>query len=239
MNEFAPEIRSITSCGPHVRSSNMSTAYVIEANIDELAWNKDNDHLAGLVRIDATDRDDPTPDSISMRIDDVRVTTSHNHYSRFSTTNSPADDDIEMNALPLDQQHTTTVLFSLDLDKRVSVYLDELRQYALSHFEHSLGERQVNKYGFDSTELPLVIAFITVSVEDKGELSTKINFVIVLTNNRTRPDELKRLDRFMSKRFADNWQSLRLVEMDLIDFWIWLSIFSYVHEINVDRWPVM
>lgn len=226
VNEYAPEVRSIVPLLPRiVHTSNMSTAYVIEANIDELVWTRDgSDQTAALVRIDATDRDDNdsgSPDAINMRIEHVRAIT-----ATLATSRSDYNDELvdlganssdEEDQVGQQQPPSDILMFSIDLERRLSVYLDDLKRFALtqSHDESSSSSSPASTssptYGFDQSidiDLPLVVAFLTILVEDKGEMSTKVNLVVILTNNRTRADELSRLDRFMTKRFAENWQSL-------------------------------
>lgn len=226
VNEFAPEIRTITPCSADVHMSTLSLKkleYLVEANLDVLTATGD-DQTAALVRIDAIDQDDEGVDNptrqvksgehLSVRINEVRAMAAPGENQLGGEeTNSGEDEnsDYLMDALKESQDGE---LFTVDLDKQMSVYLDEVRRFAWSQRRRTLqgldAESSMAR-GTHAVHMPIMVAFVTVLVEDRGEMSTKLNFVVILVNNRTTTDELKRLDVFMVKRFADNWSSLRFV----------------------------
>jgi hypothetical protein len=218
VNEFAPEIRSISSCSSHVRTATLSIQkleYLIESNTDVLSRTMDDDDTSvSLVKIDAIDQDDSdysspssSSDNLSMRIEEVRAMTSRSVIGdRSSPTSAEEDSDV---GSPLIEElgDDASLLFTVDLDKRLAVYLDEVKKFALARAVSN--QKPGNELVKSEVDIPILIAFVTVVVEDRGEMSTRLNFVVVLVNNRTSADELRRLDAYMVRRFADNWSSLR------------------------------
>lgn len=217
VNEFAPEIRSISPCSPYVHTSTLSSQnseYLIEVNLDSLAADQSSGSLE-LVRIDAIDQDDSNS---NLNSNQYRLSAQiEARVAKLTSFQSQEDDNIDM---MISDTVDPKLLFSIDLDKKLIVYLDEMRKFAA---DTTFSSPQIAKLSTESLEsasprnmeeisihfVP-VIAFITVVVEDRGEMSTRGNLVVVLFNNHTQVNEFKRLDALMSKRYGDIWPTLRL-----------------------------
>ena len=186
VNEFAPEISSIQPMSDYINITTLSTQqleYLIQANTDFIALGD-----SALVKIETIDQDsiDLGPEHLSFEISGVKTIPDLNNIDQ------------------LNENPELSGLFTIDFDRQISIDMEVLRKTSNTVVKTS--EELINI----KSESPLIVAYVTVEIKDKGEMGINVTFVIVLMNNGTNFEELNLLDERMNKKYP-NWPSLRLI----------------------------